>query len=137
MPTAAAERAAEAEKERLQREKNAERQRRYRETHAEELRQKRKKTATLEELSVSEPFPADTVIAAAVNQANGFTVVEAEGHHANKHVIIENVSLDGVPVHRVKTVQYSYHKSFAAALTAAKSNKLKLQFFRSGDADAS
>jgi len=142
MPTAAAQRAAEAERERQKREAKAAWQRKYRAEHAEELRQKRreasqrKKAATLEELSTAEPFPADTVIAAAVNQKHGHTIVEAEGHHANKYVIIENISLDGVPVHRVKTVQYSYHRSFDAALIAAKSSKIKFQLFGTGDADA-
>ena len=142
MPTAAAQRAAEAERERQKREAKAAWQRKYRAEHAEELRQKRreanqrKKAATLEELSSAEPFPADTVIAAAVNQKHGHTIVEAEGHSGNKHVIIENISLDGEPVHRVKTVQYSYHRSFDAALIAAKSSKIKFQLFGTGDADA-
>ena len=143
MPTAAAQRAADAERERLQREKKAEWQRKYRAEHSEELNRKRRekkqreKAEALEELSIAEPYPTDVVIAAAVNQAHGFTIVEAEGHHANKYVIIENISLDGEPVHRVKTVQYSYHRSFDAALIAAKSSKIKFQLFGTGDADAS
>lgn len=125
-----------------EREKRAAYQRAYREQHAKELRKKRreasqrKKAATLEELSTAEPFPADTVIAAAVNQVHHYSVVEAEGHSGNAHVFIENVCLDGIPCHRVKTVRYSYHRSFDAALIAAKSSKIKFQLFGTGDADA-
>ena len=143
MPTAAAQRAAEAERERQKREAKAAWQRKYRAEHSEELNRKRRekmqreKAEALEELSIAEPYPTDAVIAAAVNQAHGFTIVEAEGHHANKYVIIENISLDGEPVHRVKTVQYSYHRSFDAALIAAKSSKIKFQLFGTGDADDS
>lgn len=142
MPTAAAQRAAEAERERQKREAKAAWQRKYRAEHAEELRQKRreanqrKKAATLEELSSAEPFPADTVIAAAVNQKHGHTIVEAEGHSGNKHVIIENVHLDSEPVHRLKVVEYRYFKSFDSALIAAKSSQLKLQLFGAGDHNA-
>lgn len=124
------------------RKKRSEYQKAYRERHSEELRQKRKEAAQRKreaeraELAIAEPFPADTVIAAAVNQAHGFTIVEAEGHSGNRHVLVENISLDGVPVHRVKTVQYSYHRSFDAALIAAKSSKIKFQLFGTGDADA-
>ena len=141
--SAAAQRAAEAERERLQREKKAEWQRQYRAAHAEELRQKRRekkqreKAEALEELSIAEPYPTDAVIAAAVNQVHHYSVVEAEGHSGNTHVFIENVCLDGIPCHRVKTVRYSYHKSFDAALIAAKSSKIKFQLFGTGDADAS
>ena len=140
--TAAAQRAAEAERERQKREAKAAWQRKYRAEHSEELNRKRRekkqreKAEALEELSSAEPFPTDTVIAAAVNQVHHYSVVEAEGHSGNKHVIIENISLDGIPCHRVKQVTYSYHKSFDAAMIAAKSSKIKLQFFGSGDADA-
>ena len=112
MPTAAAKRAAEADKER---EKRNEYQRRYRERHATELREKhkekarRKKAAEVEELAVATPYPADATIAAALNQAHEIAVIEAEAHHRNKHVIVENISIDGMPCHRVKTTVYSYH----------------------------
>ena len=140
MPTAAAKRAEEAEKQRLQNnaaeaDKAAKREymRKYRQEHAEELKAKRRvkyaESKAAEEDSISlDPFPADSLIAAAVGQKHHLTVVEAEGRTQNgdRIVIVENLYIDGVRYHRVKRTQYTYHRSRKAAIAAAQKENVKL-----------
>lgn len=142
MPTAAAKRAEEAEKQRLQKdaveaEKAARREymRKYRQEHAEELnakrRQKYAESLAAEEDTVfldTSPFPCDSVIAAAVAQKNNLSVIEAEGRtlNGNRIVLVEHVYVDGVRYHRVKRTEYSYHRSRKAAIAAAQKENVKL-----------
>lgn len=142
MPTAAAKRAEEAEKQRLQKdaveaEKAAKREymRKYRQEHAEELKEKRRKkyaeSLAAEDDSVSldtSPFPCDSIIAAAVGQKHHLTTVEAEGRtqNGNRIVLVENLYIDGIKYHRVKRTEYTYHRSRKAAIAAAQKENVKL-----------
>ena len=142
MPTAAAKRAEEADKQRMQNntteaEKAARREymRKYRQEHAEELNEKRRKkyaeSIAAEEDTVSldtSPFPCDSIIAAAVGQKHNLSVIEAEGRtiNGNRVVLVEHVYVDGVRYHRVKRTEYSYHRSRKAAIAAAQKENLKL-----------
>ncbi|MCR5137792.1 MAG: hypothetical protein K6C12_12035 [Oscillospiraceae bacterium] len=125
-----------AERERL----NAERARKAREkraaetpeekaARAEKERQRKRdrnlkqKTAQdLAEKNIDTPFPADAIIAAAVNAKHGITTVEAESRSHNHYCIVERVYIGGTSVHRTKTVTYEYYKNKADAITAAKSH---------------
>ena len=147
MPTAAAQRAAEAELQRQKDKENAEAekarekrrlyQRRYREKNAEKLKeQRRAKYAERKSAEVSvipvpsseSSYPCDAVIAAAVNHKNGITTIEAEGRTSNgdRVVLVESVMVDGVRYHRVKKTVYTYHSSKKSAIAAAKQENLKL-----------
>ena len=79
-------------------------------------------------------FPADSIIAAAVNQRHGFSTVLAVGQaeDSRQTVIIERHKTDkGFYLFRVKTTTYSYHKTKANALKAAKAAGLKLTLYDS------
>lgn len=119
MPTAAAERAAKAEKERL----------RANDTTVTKKPPEAQKTAQNPVTDYGEPFPADSIFAAAVNQKEGFSVVEAEGRTRNKTVIVEHVTVDGIPIHRLKLTTYSFFRSRDAAIEAAHKQNIKLLLF--------
>lgn len=82
-----------------------------------------------EEIPVPGEFVPDAIIAAAVAQKHGLSVVEAEGRnkHGSKVVLIENVSVDGIGYHRVKVVEYQYFRSFNSALATAKKQRVKIK----------
>lgn len=79
-------------------------------------------------------FPADSVIAAAINHKHGISTVLAVGQaeDSRQTVIIERHKTDkGFYLFRVKTTTYSYHKTKANALKAAKAAGLKLKLYDS------
>ena len=86
-------------------------------------------------------YPVDSVYASCVNVLHGYsTEIRAEGHSGKnqKTVIVELThDADGHTYYRTKTTVFSYHRSYSAALKAAKAQGIKIQEFRAGDPDAS
>ena len=88
------------------------------------------KTAAESAEDITEPYPDSAIIAAALNQRHGFSVIVGEGRgKGGKTVIVEHISVDGIPVYRVKRTTYSFHRSRDAALEAAKKHGVKIQVF--------
>ena len=86
-------------------------------------------------------YPVDSIYASCVNVLHGYsTEIRAEGHSGKnqKTVIVERThDADGHTYYRTKTTVFSYHRSYSAALKAAKAQRIKIQEFSTGDADAS
>lgn len=79
-------------------------------------------------------FPAESILAAATNQAHGFTTVLATGQteDSRKIVIIERIrTLTGFYLFRVKTTTYAFYNNKTKALAAAKAEKVKLSLYSS------
>lgn len=95
-------------------------------------KQKMKQAPVTEDPSpVPDGFLHDAIIAAAVAQKHNLSVVEAEGHTKNMVVLVEHVSVDGVPYHRVKTTSYTYHRSRNAAIATARKQHIRLTIYNS------
>lgn len=108
-----------------QRRKRAEYSRRYREKQ----KQLKQELQQAEAVKVETPFPADSIIAAAVAQKHRLTTIEAEGHSGNKYVIVENLCVEGTRYFRTKTVVYSYYRSKKAAIDYARTQGVKLRCY--------
>lgn len=138
--------------EKEQKKKKAEREARYREekllaASPKPLKEKKTKLAprskkqkkNLQPVSgsvdpVSSHFPADSIIAAAVNHKHGFSTVLAVGEadDSRETVIVERTQTEkGFYLFRVKITRYSYYKTKAAAWKAAKATGTKLALYDS------
>lgn len=84
-----------------------------------------------EVVEIGEPFPATDIVAAAVNAAHGFSVVIAEAlsRDRKRSVLVERVSYHGERYYRLKTTCYSHFKSKEQAIAAAKQHRLKLKVY--------
>ena len=99
----------------------------------------KKQEKTLQPVSASvDPtsthFPADSIIAAAVNQKHGISTVLAVGKadDSRETVIVERTQTEkGFYLFRVKITSYSYYRTKAAALSAAKATGTKLALYDS------
>ena len=86
----------------------------------------------IEEITeVSEPFPATDIVAAAVNSAHGYSIIEASGmaFGRRKSVIVEKIGHRGQFFHRLKVTTYNYYETKEQAIAAAKQHKIKLTLF--------
>ena len=83
------------------------------------------------EIAFSEPFPAADVVAAAVNASHGFSVVEASGMSRDRRrsIIVERITHHGEYFHRIKVTYFTYYKTKNQAIEAAQKHKLKLTVF--------
>lgn len=123
MPTAAARRAAEADRVRQENDSTAEKNAVKRTTEAKKE----------EPITIDGPFPYDSIIAAAINQEHKFSTVEAEGHSRVKSVIVEKIYHRGIWYHRVKTTGYVFFQSRNAAIENAKKRGIEITEYDNGE----
>ena len=95
---------------------------------------RKKKTAPADDgevVEIEEPFPASDLIAAAVNSSHGFSRVLASGlaRDRKRSVIVERVTRNGEYYYREKYTVYTYFKNKDAAISAARTRRLKLTLF--------
>ena len=95
---------------------------------------KKKDPVTVEDgeiTEVSEPFPTTDIVAAAVNSAHGYSIIEASGmaFGRRKSVIVEKIGHRGQFFHRLKVTTYNYYETKEQAIAAAKQHRLKLTLF--------
>ncbi len=80
-------------------------------------------------VDIKDIFPADSVIAAAINQKHGLTTVEAVGQTRRQTIIVEEIRIGGVVYHRLKKTQFFYFRNKNDALIAAKTGRIKLDIY--------
>lgn len=87
--------------------------------------------AETEELKISEPFPAESIVSAAINAEHSLSIVEAEAHSRDRarFLCVERVNRFGMPCHRLKLTTYHYFKSREEALQAARQHRMKLTIY--------
>ncbi len=78
-------------------------------------------------LKVETPFPADSIIAAAVNQKYKYSVVVADGFSENRTVVVEKIRNEyGHVIHRVKVTELKYFQNRDDAMDYARTRKIKI-----------
>lgn len=87
--------------------------------------------AETEELKISEPFPAESIVSAAINAEHSLSIVEAEAHSRDRarFLCVERVNRCGMPCHRLKLTTYHYFRSREEALQAARQHRMKLTVY--------
>ena len=73
-----------------------------------------------------ETYPIDSLIAAAVNQKHHLTTIEAAGHSRTRSVIVERVNINGEWYHRTKTTSYLYFHTRRDAVQNARTRGIRI-----------